>query len=75
MEDQADVMEQPAEEDEIAEAYALDRKAVASILYAVEIEDQARLTELMEPLHAADIADLLEQISDCLLYTSDAADE
>ena len=45
MEDQADVMEQPAEEDEIAEAYALDRKAVASILYAVEIEDQARLTE------------------------------
>ncbi|KZX98731.1 MULTISPECIES: magnesium transporter [unclassified Sulfitobacter] len=64
MEDQADVMEQPAEEDEIAEAYALDRKAVASILYAVEIEDQARLTELMEPLHAADIADLLEQISE-----------
>ncbi len=45
------------------DAYALDRKAVAAILYAVEIDDQARLTELMEPLHAADIADLLEQIS------------
>ena len=63
MEDQADMMEQAPEEDEIAEAYALDRKAVAAILYAVEIEDQAKLTELMEPLHAADIADLLEQIS------------
>lgn len=35
---------------------------VAAILAAVEAEDTARLTALMEPLHAADIADLLEQI-------------
>ena len=49
----------PIEED----AYSLDRKAVAGILYAVDIDDRARLTELMEPLHAADIADLLEQIN------------
>jgi magnesium transporter len=45
------------------DAYMLDRKAVAAILYAVDIDDQAKLTELMEPLHAADIADLLEQIN------------
>ena len=44
-------------------AYALNRKAVAGILYAVDIEDKVQLTELMEPLHAADIADLLEQIN------------
>ena len=45
-----------------AEAYMLDRKAVAAILETVEAGDQAHLTQLMEPLHAADIADLLEQI-------------
>ncbi|MEO1363667.1 MAG: magnesium transporter, partial [Pseudomonadota bacterium] len=43
--------------------YALGRKDVAAILYAVDIEDRAQLTALMEPLHAADIADLLEQIN------------
>jgi len=45
------------------EVYELDRKAVAAILYAVDVQDQAQLTKLMEPLHAADIADLLEQIN------------
>ncbi len=35
---------------------------VAAILAAVEAADTRRLTALMEPLHAADIADLLEQI-------------
>jgi len=49
--------------DDDQEAYLLDRKRVASILYAVEIDDSAKLTELMDPLHPADIADLLEQIS------------
>ena len=32
------------------------------MLDAVAGEDRARLTELFEPLHPADIADLLEQI-------------
>lgn len=41
----------------------LSDKLVASILQAVDAGDTARLTELLEPLHAADIADLLEQIS------------
>ncbi len=41
----------------------IDRKAIAAILYAVEIWDQEKLFELMEPLHPADIADILEQIN------------
>ena len=59
MSDQTEAADQPEEE----EAYVLDPKAVSAILYAVDIDDQAKLTELMEPLHAADIADLLEQIN------------
>ncbi len=35
---------------------------LAAILEAVDMGDAPRLTALMEPLHAADIADLLEQI-------------
>ena len=45
------------------DAYALDRRTVAAILYAVDVDDRMKLIELMEPLHAADIADLLEQIN------------
>lgn len=49
----------PPDED----AYALDRKDIAAVLYAVDVDDRDRLVALMEPLHAADIADLLEQIN------------
>jgi magnesium transporter len=45
------------------EGYALDRKAIAAILYAVDRNDQESLITLLEPLHAADIADILEQIN------------
>lgn len=45
------------------DAYLLGPKAIAAILYAVDIEDQDQLIALMEPLHPADIADLLEQIN------------
>jgi len=45
------------------DAYLLNRKNVNAILYAVDIEDKAKLSKLMDPLHAADIADLLEQIN------------
>jgi magnesium transporter len=41
---------------------ALDPRRVAAILEAVEAGDALRLQELAEPLHAADVADLLEQI-------------
>ncbi|MCB4379482.1 magnesium transporter, partial [Synechococcus sp. MU1644] len=59
MSDQTDVID-PAADDN---AYVLERKDVSAILYAVDIEDRDQLTKLMEPLHAADIADLLEQIN------------
>ncbi|AZQ67552.1 magnesium transporter [Silicimonas algicola] len=52
-----------AEEDRsVDEDYALDNRAVAQVLEAVAEGDKARLTALFEPMHAADIADLLEQV-------------
>ena len=63
MVDETQEFELAADADDDSEAYKLNKRAVDSILYAVEIDDAAKLTELMEPLHAADIADLLEQIS------------
>jgi magnesium transporter len=41
----------------------LDRRRVGAILDAVEAGDSDRLNTLLEPLHPADVADLLEQIS------------
>jgi magnesium transporter len=41
---------------------ALDQDRIEAVLRAVEAEDRAAIDTLMEPLHAADIADLLEQI-------------
>ena len=49
-------------EDEREDEYALDPRTVEGVLGAVEAGDAAELIRLMEPLHAADIADLLEQI-------------
>lgn len=42
---------------------ALDGRRMTAILDAVEAGDTGLLTTLLEPLHAADIADLMEQIS------------
>jgi magnesium transporter len=61
-EDQTDG-EPPRDEAGQERAYALDRRAIAAILYAVDVGDRDQLIELMEPLHAADIADLLEQLN------------
>ena len=44
--------------------YELDREVLRPVLAAVEAGDAAALTALFEPLHAADIADLLEQVDD-----------
>lgn len=44
-------------------SYTLDRRTIAAVLYSVDTQDRDQLTRLMEPLHAADIADLLEQIN------------
>ena len=56
-------IENPSQDARDDDAYVLDRKNISAILYAVDIDDKAKLSELMDPLHAADIADLLEQIS------------
>ena len=55
------VVDKPIERDE--EDYALDRRTVDAILAAAAAGDAATIDALMEPLHAADIADLFEQIS------------
>lgn len=44
-------------------AYLLAPRAIAAILYTVDIGDAEQLRAQMAPLHAADIADLLEQIN------------
>ena len=42
----------------------LDAQRVSDVRGAVEHEDAQRLHTLLDPLHPADIADLLEQVSD-----------
>ncbi len=54
------VIDRAPERDE--EDYALDSRTVGAILDAVTAGDASSIDALMEPLHAADIADLLEQI-------------
>ncbi|MEL7115957.1 MAG: magnesium transporter [Pseudomonadota bacterium] len=48
----------PTEEDR----YELDKTTVRAIVEAADAGDAAALGALLEPLHAADIADLLEQV-------------
>ena len=55
--------EEPRDEEREEDAYLLNPQAVARIIQAVDLGDQQLLWDEMEPLHAADIADLLEQIS------------
>jgi magnesium transporter len=56
---EADLPDRDGEEDD----YALDSRTVEAILEAVEAGNGAAIDRLTEPLHPADIADLLEQIS------------
>ncbi|MDA8585251.1 magnesium transporter [Rhodobacteraceae bacterium] len=44
--------------------YGLDKSLSSQVLLALATEDRDRLVELFEPLHPADIADLLEQLGD-----------
>src|SRR6056297_834656 len=57
-----DDQEQPESEPD-ENAYALNPQSIARIMYAVDIQDREQLWAEMEPLHAADIADLLEQLN------------
>ncbi|SLN49256.1 Magnesium transporter MgtE [Aquimixticola soesokkakensis] len=52
-----------AHDDQEDDSYALNPRKIAAIMYTVETQDAEALREQMEPLHAADIADLLEQIN------------
>jgi len=54
-----DVIEQAEPEEE---GYGLTDRTVSAIRLAVAAGDAERLGELLEPLHPADIADLLEQV-------------
>ncbi len=49
--------------DGVEDDFALNHQLVDEILMAIEQEDALHLTHLLEPLHSADIADMLEQIS------------
>ncbi|MEM9780580.1 MAG: magnesium transporter [Pseudomonadota bacterium] len=58
------MIDTPAPEVEVEEdAYALNAAVVDAILASVEVGAKERLIDLVTPLHEADIADLLEQIS------------
>ncbi len=43
--------------------YKLGKREVTAILYAVDTNDADQLRDLLDPLHPADIADLLEQLN------------
>lgn len=45
------------------DAYALDNRLVPAVRLALASGDSARLHDLFEPLHPADIADLMEQVT------------
>jgi magnesium transporter len=60
MDDRSDIAPPTPEDDE--DEFGLDPRLVDEALDAVEADDAARLHALLDPLHAADIADLLEQI-------------
>ena len=49
-------------EDETEDDYALRNQGVAAAVAAAEMADRTLLEEVLEPLHPADIADLLEQV-------------
>lgn len=58
-------MDEASSTDAVSEddVYALDLAVVEAILRTVHAHDHSKLSELLNPLHAADVADLLEQIS------------
>ena len=58
--DEARASERP--EDETEDDYALRDRVVAAAVEASKSGERALLEEVLEPLHPADIADLLEQV-------------
>lgn len=60
MNDQIEAQDQP--EDETEDDYALRNRVVLAAVDAAEAGDREQLEKVLEPLHPADIADLLEQV-------------
>ncbi len=58
--DEAQATDRP--EDETEDDYALRDRVVAAAVEASKTGERAQLEEVLEPLHPADIADLLEQV-------------
>jgi magnesium transporter len=52
----------PTVEDRDEDGFGLDDRLVPDVRLAVAAGDRRRLGDLLEPLHPADIADLLEQV-------------
>lgn len=50
------------DQDDQDEDFALDRSLVDEVRLVLATADKSRLEEIFEPLHAADVADLLEQV-------------
>jgi len=55
-------MQDETNDEEMDDVYLLGRKTVADVRDALERGDDRALSALLEPMHPADIADLLEQI-------------
>jgi len=53
--------ETPPETEDIGDG--LEQEHIQSVIEAVQAQDADRLNQLLEPLHAADVADLIEQVS------------
>ncbi len=60
----ADELPTPDVTEDRDDAYALDEKTVHAIQAAVEADDAETLVRLVDHMHAADIADVLEQFDD-----------
>ena len=59
-----DQTSQAAGEERGEDDYALDRSLVSQVQLALAAGDASRLAELFDPLHPADVADLVEQLDD-----------
>ena len=55
--------EQPPEPPEEEDDFTPSRALLDQIRDAIDDEDPAKLNELLEPMHAADIADVIENLS------------
>jgi magnesium transporter len=63
MTDAPEIVEPPAEEGETERLYGLDPAIIGRVIAAIEAVDVPGLELLLAPLHASEVADLLEELS------------